>query len=58
MIDKAKNKAMESEPSHAQTVRTEPYFFSGEGAWKPVTIHAENISQATEEWERIKEPNS
>ncbi len=58
MIDKAKNKAMESEPSQTEAARTQPFFFSGEGRWKPVTIHAESIAQATEEWERVKEPNS
>lgn len=58
MIYKAKNKAMESESSQTEAARSQPFFFSGEGRWKPMTIHAENLAQATEEWERVKEPNS
>lgn len=33
----------------------EEFFFPGSGEFKPVTIKAKNLEEATEKWEKIKE---
>lgn len=55
MIDQAKNKAMDAAPKSKVEPLEQEFFFPGEGQWKPVTVTAKDIGEATEKWEGIKE---
>lgn len=57
MINESKNKAIEGASTvRAVSVIKNEYHFAGSGIWKPMSVVASTIEEATTEWEKKRVP--
>lgn len=48
------NKGPDAIPKKDKSIK-QPFFFAGGGEFKPVTIEATSIEEATQQWEQVRE---